>query len=411
MRGNDNEMEKKINFAWSVTTLCKFDYQALKKCVDENRELFMKKKVVLLGAGIRGTSFSIMLQKFGIEDIIFTDNNEQKIGGYINKFLIVSYKEIEKIKNDVVVIISVENGLALKEQLEYSGFIENINYFYIENHLYDFYLKEFLDKKKICTLIMGDCGITDISKKDEIYTNLSEMLKQKLGIDHTKVLAIHAMGMRAFYHILSAHIKYIGIPDRIAIMANFETFTGKQHLLPRSQHARLIQMISEAIDNQDSELQEYAEIAKQRFENFKVDYFTSSQSTLKEMSREKNDKIIIRMNYMYDLKEDNEGIVYIKKIMKMCQQYRIKLLFFIPPVNYIYAEKLYGNIFLKKYRANVMKLLNIIKNKNVEALDLSFLLKSEQFADIHTIDETANFEGRKLILSELVEKIKSMEYQ
>ena len=58
-----------------------------------------------------------------------------------------------------------------------------------------------------------------------------------------------------------------------------------------------------------------------------------------------------------------------------------------------------------KYRENVKKLQDIIENENVELLDLSFLLKSEQFADVHTIDETTNFEGRKLVSSKIIEKI------
>ena len=40
-------MEKRINFAWPVTTLCKFDYEALKKCVEANKELLSKKKIVI----------------------------------------------------------------------------------------------------------------------------------------------------------------------------------------------------------------------------------------------------------------------------------------------------------------------------------------------------------------------------
>ena len=398
-------MEKRINFAWPVTTLCKFDYEALKKCVEANKELLSKKKIVIFGAGIRGTAFSILLQKLGFDDIVFTDNNEQKTGGLINEFRIISYREVEKIKDEAVVIISVENGFSLKEQLERSGFIENVNYFYIESHLYDYYLTEFLDRKEVNTLIMGDCGITDISKKDTQYINLGEMLKKQLGVNCTKVLAVHAMGMRAFYHVLSAHIKYISMPSQVVVMANLETFTGKQHLLPRSQHARLIQMLSNSVNNQDVELQEYARITKERFDNFRVDYFASSQSALREMSKEKNDRIVIRMNYMYDLKEDNECIVYMKKMMGMCKQYNIKLLLFIPPVNYMYAEELYGNVFREKYRENVKKLQDIIENENVELLDLSFLLKSEQFADVHTIDETTNFEGRKLVSSKIIEKI------
>ena len=400
--------KKNINFAWPVTTLCKYDYEALRTCIKENEKLFKQKEIVIFGAGIRGTAFSLLLKKFGYNNIVFTDNNEKKVGAYINEFFIIPYSEVVEKKGNIIVLISVENGFVLKEQLEESGFAENIDYFYIESHLYEKYLEQFLDKRKIETLIM-DCGLTDLSKQDENFTNLGEMLAQNLGEDKTKVLAVHAMGMRAYYHILSVQIKYITVPKCVVIMANFETFTGKQHLLPRSQHARLIEMISKAINDKDIELNEYRKITKERFENFKLDYFASSQGTVKQMSKDKNDRIVIKINYMYDLKLDNEGILYMKKIMELCSTYGIDLLFFIPPANYMYAVDLYGDAFTERYQSNVMKLKSIFEDENAELLDLSYVLKSEQFADIHTIDETANYEGRKIVTAEIVKKINMME--
>jgi hypothetical protein len=167
-------------------------------------------------------------------------------------------------------------------------------------------------------------------------------------------------------------------------------------------------MISEAVGNRDEELVEYVNVTRERFENFKVDYFASSKDTLKKMSREKNDKIVIRMNYMYDLKEDNECIVYMKKIIELCRQRQIKLLFFIPPANYMYAQELYGDLFTKKYEANVSKLTEMVNSESVDLLDLSYVLTKYQFADIHTIDETTNYEGRKIVSDKLAEKINSM---
>ena len=402
-------MNEAKNFAWPVTTLCKYDYKALKEFVKENEPLFKSKQIVIFGAGIRGTSFSIFLQKIGYHNIVFTDNNEQKIGGYINEFPIISYEEMVKRKEEIVIIISVENGFSIMKQLEKDNFQEGVDFFYIENHLYDLYLKEFLEQKKTETLIMGDCGITDISRTDSDYTNLGEILKEKLGSNKTKVLAVHAMGMRAFYHILKAHIENIEIPRRAIVMTNFETFTGKQHLLPRSQHARLIDMISKSISDSDEELREYVEVTKERFDNFKVDYFASSKNTLNKMSKDKNDRIVIRMNYMYELKEDNECIVYMKKIISLCNHNNIKLLFFIPPANYMYAEELYGDKFKERYSANVKKLKDIINSNGAEILDLSYLLESDKFADVHTIDETTNYEGRKIVAGKIVGKIETME--
>lgn len=396
-------MNNELNFAWPVTTLCKYDYRALKECVEEHSKMFGQKQIVIFGAGIRGTAFSILLQKFGYDNIVFTDNNSDKIGGFINQFPIIRYEEVKN-RKDIVIINSVENGFSINEQLKNDGFVENIDYFYIENHLYELYLQEFQKTINTDIIVMGDCGITDISKDDKDYTNLGELLKNQLG-DKTKVLAVHAMGMRAFYHILKAHIGYVEVPQKVVVMANFETFTGKQHLLPRSQHARLIEMVSNAVNHQDTELSEYVKVTKERFENFKVDYFVSSKNALNQMSRERNDRIVVRMNYMYELQEDNECIIYMKKLVDLCKKNNIKVLFFIPPVNYMYTEELYGSKFTEKYQSNVDKLKEIVSKYGADLLDLSYLLGQDKFADIHTIDETTNYEGRKAVASEIVKRV------
>lgn len=394
-------MEEKINYAWPVTTLCKYDYYALKKCMEENEKQFSNKKIILMGAGIRGTAFSILLKKFGYYNIAFTDNNEKKVGGTINEFPILPFSEIEAQRGQIAVIISVENGQVLKKQLADAGFEENRNFFYVESGLYDAYVEKFLEKKRTEYLLMGDCGITDISKTDNEFSNLGEMITEKLGEDQTKVLAVHAMGMRAFYHVLHAQIEYVEKPKIVAIMANFETFTGKQHVLPRSQHMPLIRRLSDAVENRDIELAEYADVTKERFENFKMDYFTSSKDTVKKMNSDRNDRIVIRMNYMYELQEENECIVYLKKIISLCKEQDIKLFFFIPPANYQYAEELFGEKFGEKYNANVEKLKQIVNDRGIQVLDLSYALNRNQFASTCTIDETTNYEGR-VITSEAI---------
>ena len=139
-------MNEVNNFAWPVTTVGKYDYNALCKCIEENKEKLKRGKIVIFGAGIRGTSFSIWLSEKGYKDIVFTDNNDAKVGGYINEFPIISYKDVERMKEEINVIISVENGYSLMEQLEKSGFIKNENYFFIENHLNEEYIKTFSQK-------------------------------------------------------------------------------------------------------------------------------------------------------------------------------------------------------------------------------------------------------------------------
>lgn len=394
-------MDEHKNFAWPVTTIGKYDYDALHMCIAEYREKFLNKRIVIFGAGIRGTSFSLMLKNEGYDDIVFTDNNEEKVGNFINEYPIIPYKEVEKLIGQAVVVISVENGYVLMEQLEKSGFVENENYFFIDNHLNEAFVKEFLRKGNFDTLVMGDCGFTDISIKDKDYRSISDLLVEKLGKDYVKILAIHAMGMRAFYNIFKAHINHICVPRKLLVMANFETFTGKQHLLPRSQHTKLIHMISQAVENSEDELREYADVTEERFSNLKMDYFTSSTSFVGVHAKERNDRIVIKMNYMYSLNRENECIVYLEKLLDLCKQRKINVVVFIPPANYMYAEKLYGDKFTKSYDDNVNSLKKILKEYDCSILDMSYSLTDRQFADTHTIDETANFEGRAIVADQI----------
>ena len=53
---------------------------------------------------------------------------------------------------------------------------------------------------------------------------------------------------------------------------------------------------------------EYPVLIKDRFANLKMDYFTSSSETMKRDQR--NDKIVFKLNYMYNLNLENECIQY-----------------------------------------------------------------------------------------------------
>lgn len=398
-------MSDKKNFAWPVTTLCKYDYMALKKFISENKEDLRKKEIIIFGSGIRGTSFSLLLNRFGYNNIKFTDNNAKKIGAYINKYRIIPVDEVIKNKNNEIVIISVENGFTIKDQLKAKGFLENRDFFYIENHLYDLYEKEFFRKADIDTLVMGDCGLTDLSLKDDDFANIGEQLKIMLGESKTKVLAIHAMGMRAFYQIFKAQIINVIKPKHVVLMTNLEIFTGKQHLLPRSQHAALIARLCNSLKQRDEELNEYARVAQERFENYKMDYFASSQEAMNDMSQDQNNKIVLKLNYMYKMDMNNECVVYLKKFIELCEAEGIKLLLFIPPANYQYAREIWGEKFTEKYEKNTEVLKDISDSYGVKLLDLSYLLASDKFADFHTIDETVNQYGRKEVVQAICEQL------
>lgn len=386
-------MSDKKNYAWPATIIGSYDYKALDNCLERYNKLINNRKIAVFGAGIRGTLFSVLLKRKGYEDILFVDNNKEKVGHYINEFPIVSLSTIKENKEKYFIIISTEESGGIRKQLLDEGFSEGLEFAETPNYIYEKFVDVFFDKPNVKTIIMGDCGLADIGLRDTVHDSLADLLEERLGQDTTKVLAVHGMGMHSFYEIVKAHCRYVGKPEKLLVMANFETFTGKHHLLPRSQHVRLFELLTERTG--DVDLGKYLNVVKERFSNVNMDYFASSQSAVEKA--DKNDRIVIKMNYMYRLNLENECIRYMFKLWEFCQDEGIKLSFFIPPANYQYAEQLWGEKFTERYEENCDILKKALSEKNIPVLDLSYTLPSDKFADVCTIDESANYEGRKLL--------------
>lgn len=395
-------MEEAVNFAWPVTVLGQYDYNALSDCLEQYKNIVEQKEIVIFGAGIRGTIFSILLQQKGYTNLVFTDNNENKVGNFINEFPIISFSDVCEKRKEVFIIVSAENGEGIKRQLENNGFQEGIGFALVENHVYEEFIEEFFSKRNTEILVLGDCGLTDVGLKDNSYTTLGDLLKE--GREQTKVLAMHGMGMRAYYQLVKLQSKAVEKPKKLMVMANFETFTGKQHLLPRSQHVQLFELLYEKFE--DTELEEHLKLIRDRFANLKMDYFTSSHETMKRDQR--NDKIVFKMNYMYNLSLENECIQYMFHLSEFCKKQGIQLAFFIPPANYQYAEKLWGEEFKIRYEENCKRLKEELSKKSIPVLDLSYMFPSDKFGDCCTVDECLNFEGRRLAAEAMLQFLDSI---
>lgn len=395
-------MTEKYNFAWPVTAMAYEDYEALKICIEKNHKQFENKQIILFGAGIRGSVFAVILKQLEFNNLVFTDNNEKKWNGCINEFPIKPVTVLQEHLQDSIVIITVENGEGIKVQLEEIGFVENETYFLVKTDIYDIFMQEFHKKMQVETLIFGDCGLSQVAIYDKEYENLGNMLKKSLTPETTKVLATHGMGMRAFYNILLAQCQMGMKPRKFALMVNFEVFTGTHHLFPRTQHVPLIERIYKETGIENEELTEYRNLVHTRVQQLKLDVFSSREENA---NNDLNRMLILRKNYMYKLKFDSEDMEYLKKILLFCKAEGIKVIPFIPPANYQLAESFFHEKFHVVYDENCDKMKKYIAELGYEVLDLSYLLSSECFADVNTIDETTNYNGRVLWRDKLVERI------
>lgn len=400
-------MLEKRNFAWPITAINKYDYLLMERFIDMYRDFLKSKKIIIFGAGIRGTEISIILKDIYHEDILFVDNNKEKWGGYIDGYLIISPEEMLKINTNRVILISTEEYVAIEDQLKSYGLVKGADYFCLHNNQYEMFVDEFALKNDYSTLIMGDCMFEMIAFDDKQKDSLAEIISDKMGSSNVKLLTMHGMNMLGFYHIMVEQCKQINKPKIFVVMINFETLTGKQHLLPRSQHTKLIDMINTMIQNDSSEFSEYKDLTKSRVENVNAEFFTTNKYTTNNKGNinEKASKLFLKLNYMYNLDLNIEPVRYFVKIIDFCIENNIKLIPFVPPVNYQLGIELFGDKFEERYSRNLEALKLLISEKGFELLDLSHIITKAYFSHSSTPDETVNYEGRQIVADKIVNKI------
>lgn len=405
----------KRNFAWPITAISKEDHVAIVGCINEHKSLFTDKTILIFGAGIRGAEIAVILESEGYHNILFTDNNSEKWGGMIDKYPIISVEDALARKEEVVYLVSVEEGEPICEQLSGHGLKRDVDFFFPKPDLYQRFINEFERSMQNEILIMGDCMFEVVAFDDIQKDSLAEIMQQKLGRENVKHLTMHGMGLPTFYHMLKAQLNNKMKPSIFVVMLNFETLTGKQHLLPRSQHTELVKKAAALSSDPDGELKEYVRVVEERVKNVQAEFFTTNNYSSNKLSN--NDKgrisdnaakVFFKLNYMYKLNPDIESIMYLKKIMDLAKKNNFKLLPFVPPVNYERGTELFGERFENAYNYNLKLLNDIISEQGFSLLDLSHICTKELFAHTTTPDETTNYYGREKVAAYLCDEISRM---
>lgn len=399
------------NFAWPITAISRANYETIINWADKNRGLLEGKQLLIFGAGIRGAEIAVILGTVGIVDILFTDNNPDKWGGYIDNHPIISVKEALNEKEKYVYLVSVEEGESICEQLEQNGLTRDVDYFFPKPDLYDLFMQEYKRPLENGILFLGDCMFEVIAFDDEDKTSISEMLYQDLGND-MKCLTMHGLSAPGFLHMVRGQINSGMVPRCIVMMLNFETLTGKQHLLPRSQHSYLIRSTCEITPDPDGKMAEYLKVVDERVNNINAEFFTTSKfssNTNNNIGKISDSaaKVFFKLNYLYSLDTEMESIECIRSIMQISKEYFIEVIPFVPPVNYERGIELFGEeLFETRYQDNLSKLKRIISEGGFELLDLSHICNREEFAHITTPDETTNYIGRRHVVNGIIRELK-----
>lgn len=402
-----NTVERR-NFAWPVTSMDQENYDGFFAWFSQNQTLLSDHRLYIWGAGIRGTSFGILLREQGVHGFTFVDSNPEKWGGFIDEAPIISPEELEanRAAEKRIILISVENSDAIQRELNAKGYRKDQDYFAVETDAYAAYVQEFLRPYGKNLLIMGDCEFTTISINDTRHDSLREKLYRRCGKEQVKILAMHGMGPRAEYNIFHALIAQGKKPERLALMVNFDVLTGKQHLLPRSQHAELFKLLLEEQEAPSEEFRDYVRLTQERSENLQMEFFTGPECAAGLSDAKARN--YIRLNYLYDMDTSSEGVQYLEKLLDEAASEGVKTLAFIPPFNYQMAERLMGSAYQAQYKSNQEKIHRVINAHGVRLLDMSFELSSDLFSTPDTVSETSNDPGREIVADLLCRAIEEL---
>lgn len=382
------------DYTWPVSAFAKAEYDFFLQEISKQKENMINKLLYIFGAGIRGCMFLKFFKTIGMEIAGFIDNNEKKcVGGGIEQYSILSLEEVLRNNNSkIFIVISVENGEGIVEQLEKANLKANKDFCHIGSYLYEKFEDRFFDKCQNHKIIMGDCILTQVAFDDISYKTLSELIEEK--ISHAKILGMHGMPMATFYHLLRLQIKLDMKPCKLILFVNIAMFDGKKDILPRAQHPLLLMNIQKRLPFKDEEFEKYVKLASDRFQKFNTDIFVKGKKQSDRRRNEQIQKMHFQMNYMYQLDKDNESLIYLQKIAQLTNENGIDLLLYIAPINYERGGELIGNGIIEKHQEHMKLIHSILQPYEYQICDAALELKKENFATQDTTNEVTNWEGR-----------------
>jgi hypothetical protein len=111
--------------------------------------------------------------------------------------------------------------------------------------------------------------------------------------------------------------------------------------------------------------------------------------------------------YMYSLKEDHRKLQAMAAIAQHAKKAGVKVIFYITPIDWQTGEKYLGAAFSQRLRENVDLVRSMLARAGYTPIDLSFALKSDEFAWIKYVNEHMNEKGKGYVAKILAERIKA----
>lgn len=367
------------NFEFPILSVNKQEYDAIQNWIACHKlGITADKNLYIFGAGIRGNMILKLLEEAQVEVAGFCDNSLEKQDAYVKEYKIYAPSDVCNNPEVNYILVSPENSAEIEKFLEERGYVKEKNYFTIKNNLYRQYCDEFYRKGNIEYILFGDCYFTDLDVDSLDDMSMGELAIKTLGKDVTKVLSIHGMCIPSFYYLMKMQIKLGVRPRAVAFIVNIPFCNSIQTKLPQSQHASLLKMIEADLPIADDEFSQYVKLTESRSHNINAKSFSTS-SNAKRKNNIHIEKMLTKSRYMYKFEEDNENIIFLKKIIELLQENDIKPVPFFPALNYFVGIEFYGQDFMRSYKAICENIKRSISEYGVEILDMSFLLEKKYF--------------------------------
>lgn len=391
----------------------------------ENKEIF------IFGTGKGGKIASDTLRKLKIDSIKFLDNNMQMWGQNVNNVVVHSPKELlNKNKNNILILIACQAYKEISKQLISYGFEEDVQFYtllsensnkHINSEVVISSLLNLVKNDKTLDIqIFGDSVMSFISRNDLDKTTLYGMIKnnldRKYNINGTHYEAFH---LGIYYIVLHMLIYLKKIPSLIVLPINMHSFSPHWDIKPLHEYSEIFNDIKSYLHENGYELVKSFNLNKSTQYDDYLNYSSIYSNGIEKKNewfcswlyynpRNDEEKFARYRNvYMwylnYKLDTQHRKILVLREIIELCIKYKIKLISYITPVNYMQCRNYIGDTFVNSYSNNtniIRELFDKYKDVNIGCIDYSMLFESEYFIHPHDI-EHLNEHGRKKLANKV----------
>lgn len=402
MHYTDAYMRKKMCEERWLEGISKENYDNFCDCFHKNFELIKEKQVVIFGAGVMGLQFLYTLEELGLTDVIFCDNDERK---WREKKTLANKKVIcpdvlQGQTENFFIFLAMERYEDCAKQLSELGYKENRNWVNLRNCSEAKLLQDFQKDKSASTLILGDCATNVISISDCCKQSIAEMLFCE---NEVKVLALNGLYMRWFYSLLLMSLETMTNIKKVILLLDVSIFQERYSFFSNSQHVRIMKKLLDISKSNNEEINLFAkEINRREKKPIKVGQM--SPNRIDNMSREEiiqAQKIHMRLNYLFPMKESTESIEYLDNFVGKCVEEKIEVSIVILPVNHELGEQYFSNMFYTRYEKIRDCVVKHVDKQNGRILDESYLLNRNDFISLRSVSEGMRESGRKKLVKEI----------